>query len=172
LSRVNALPEQWRSAMKGLQSPLNLAAGTPIELGPEVSATAGTATTAFGADPLLPTDSSVSGAVSASDEVSAGFSLAASGGIGSSVNAVAAAQTTAETSAARGAFSVPAATAPPMATASARAAGRARDVHDVDRRSETYGRAVPLRARPQVHGRPPPPQPARRSGDACRHTMG
>ena len=46
------------------------------------------------------------GAVSASAEVSAGFSLAASGGIDSSVNAVAAAQTTAETSAARGAFSV------------------------------------------------------------------
>jgi Contractile injection system tube protein len=172
LSRVNALPEQWRSAMGGLQSPLNLAAGTPIQLGPEVSATAGTATTAFGADQVLPTDSSVSGAVSASEEVSAGFSLAASGGIGASVSAVAAARTSAETSSARGAFSVPAAPATAAPTATARASGRARDVHDVDRRSETYGRAVPLRARPQVYGRPTPPQAGRRSGDACRHTMG
>jgi hypothetical protein len=140
LSRVNALPDQWRSAMAGLQSPLNLAAGTAIQLGPEVSATAGTASTAFGADAAITTDQSVSGAVSAAAEASAGFSLAASGGVERSATAVAAIQTGTEITKARAGFAVPA----------ARADGRIAQSPDTDQRSVTYGRSVPLQARPEA----------------------
>ncbi|MGH3436231.1 MAG: phage tail protein [Candidatus Dormibacteria bacterium] len=35
LSRLDALPEAWRSAMAGLDSPLNLPAGQPVQIGPE-----------------------------------------------------------------------------------------------------------------------------------------
>jgi Contractile injection system tube protein len=195
LSRINALPDQWRSAMSGLQSPLNLAAGTPIQLGADVTATAGANSTAFGADQLPPSDVSLSGTVDASSEVSAGFGLAAAGGIGASADSVAAAQSSAEVSAARGAFATP----------STPAAYRPSVGSYADRRLGTYGRTIPLQARPHAvtavgaslggpsavsaraksgevptasspatppwQALPKPPSGGRRSGDACGHTM-
>ena len=64
LSRLNALPEQWRSAMTGLDSPLDLAAGTPIQLGAAASAAAGAeVSAAFGAAASITAGAAVSGGV-------------------------------------------------------------------------------------------------------------
>lgn len=138
LSRVNALPQQWRAAMSGLQSPLNLAAGTPIQLGPEVTSTAGTTATAFGADTAVTADHTVSGAVSASTEVAAGFGLTAAGGVAAVESRNVSAQANAEIGRARASFAVPG----PVTSAHLAPTGA------VDPRSGTFGRSVPLQARP------------------------
>lgn len=141
LSRLNALPEQWRSAMAGLDSPLDLAAGTPIQLGAAASAAAGAeVSAAFGADASITAGTSISGGVGASAEVSAGFALSASGGVVAAAGAVASEAAATGVAIARAQFSVP----------TAQVGLRASAAFDADRRSLTYGRSVPLQARAEA----------------------
>lgn len=141
LSRLNALPEQWRSAMTGLDSPLDLAAGTPIQLGAAASAAAGAeVSAAFGAAASITAGAAVSGGVGAAAEVSAGFALSASGGVVAAAGAVASEEAAAGLATARAQFSIPAGQVGFGGSAAV----------DTDRRSLTYGRSVPLQARAEA----------------------
>lgn len=160
LSRLDALPQAWRSAMAGLDSPLNLPAGQQVQLGPEAfgGGDVGVSTGfAVGTDAsmtaslagALGVDASVSASVSASvavpgapavavsagasAEATAGFALSAGGGVAASLNTVLAGEVTASVTQARALFEVPGASAASDAT--------------VDVRALSYGRSIPLRAR-------------------------
>lgn len=132
LTRLNADPATWRTAMAGLTSPLALSAGAQLQLGADVSVGAGLS---GGVDAAVSVDAT--GAVGAGAEVSAGFSLSAAGGIAQAVNVQASANADAGVVRARAGFAVPA-----SATVSAGAS------LDLDRRAQTYGWSVPLK--PQV----------------------
>lgn len=152
LSRLDALPETWRSAMAGLDSPLNLPAGQPVQLGPEAFSGSGaigiSSGFAVGADSsmaaslagALGIDASVTVAgapavvVSAGGgaEAAAGFALAAGGGVAASLNTVLSGQVSASITQARASFEVPAASATVDPT--------------LDQRALSYGRSIPLRA--------------------------
>jgi hypothetical protein len=169
LSRLNADPATWRSAMAGLDSPLSLTAGTQVQLGATASASAGlgagggftagtglSGSAGFGAGgavtasaggdagmarAALGIDASASLGRGGAAEATAGFVLAEAGGIArASAHAVADAAFSAQASA-RASFEVPA------VSASAQAQARARASASADTRSLTYGRGVPLRAR-------------------------
>jgi hypothetical protein len=152
-ARVGGNPAVWRSLMNGLDSPLTLPAGIPVEVGAEletadsigraagfaagaaVSATeelAGVLGLAAGPGPSGPPV--VSAAGGAEDAEAAGFALSAAGGIAGATVQVLAGAAGQATAAARASFAVP--TAPP-------AAGEG----ELDPRTLSYGRSVPLRAR-------------------------
>ncbi len=164
LSRLDADPATWRSAMAGLDSPLSLPAGTQVQLGASVSASAG-----LGADATLAASAGAGGGFTASAsvddltrtraalgigdasslgrgavaEAGAGFVLAEAGGVGLAsarvqVDAVASAQ-----AGARASFSVPVVSASASIGASATAGAGV----TADPRGLSYGRGIPLRAR-------------------------
>ncbi len=161
LSRLDALPEAWRSAMAGLDSPLNLPAAQPVQIGAEafgggdigissgfaVGADTSMAASLAGA---LGVDASASVFVSvavpgapavvvsagASAEAAAGFALSAGGGVAASLNTVLSGDVTASISQARASFDVPGAPAASDAP--------------VDLRALSYGRSIPLRAQADV----------------------
>lgn len=165
LTRLDADPATWRSAMAGLDSPLALAAGTQVQLGASASASAGLGAGAgFGAGAGGSVEFIAGGGFTASAgidagatraalgiggspalgrgataEAAAGFVLAEAGGIARASARVEADAAFSAQARARASFEVPA------ATASAQAGARA-SVH-ADTRSLTYGRGVPLRAR-------------------------
>jgi hypothetical protein len=157
LSRLGLDPAAWRAAMTGLDSPLSLPAGTPVQLGPE-AASSGTlgATPGFATGPATTSVEGlaaalagataglegVQGAAQAGGQAGlpaggAGFALAAGGGIAASARTVAAALVAGSATAARAAFAVPGDPAGPVQAG-------------VDVRALSYGRSVPLRARADV----------------------
>lgn len=138
LTRLNADPAQWRTAMAGLDSPLGLAAGAQLQLGADLSAGAGVAVGVDATASLVATAS-----VGVSAEVSAGFALSAGGGIAKVANAQAVATAQAGAMRARASFAVPT-----LASVSASAS------LDLDRRAVTYGWSVPLKARVEVRSLP------------------
>jgi len=159
LARVGLDPDAWRGAMTGLDSPLALAGGTPVQLGPEVRGsaglgaaagfTAGAAPTSVaglaaalgvpdGTAPAPPPGHAVAGA-----EVAAGFALSAAGGIAAAAATVQAAATGQAVAQARAGFAVP---GDAGVTAAVGVTG------GVDARASTYGRGVPLHARAAVSG--------------------
>jgi hypothetical protein len=154
-ARVGGNPTVWRSLMNGLDSPLTLPAGIPVEVGSEleaaetigraagfaagaaVSATeelAGVLGLAAGPAPSGLPAAPAAGAAEAAE--AAGFALSAAGGIASATARVLADGAGRATAAARASFAVP--PAPP-----APAAGEGQ----VDPRTLSYGRSLPLRAR-------------------------
>ncbi|HEY3544645.1 MAG TPA: hypothetical protein VGK17_00975 [Propionicimonas sp.] len=157
LTRLDADPATWRSAMAGLDSPLSLTAGAQVQLGASVSASASaSASASFGvgggftasagvndvaeARAALGFSGGASLGVGAFGEARAGFVLAESGGLGvASVRVQADAAASAQASA-RASFPVPAAGVTARADASA-------SVSLPDPRALSYGRGVPLRAR-------------------------
>ncbi|MGC5075666.1 hypothetical protein [Agrococcus sp. DT81.2] len=169
LTRLNADPATWRSAMAGLDSPLSLSAGTQVQLGATASASAGlgavngvdagaglsasagfsagAAVTASGgvdagtARAALGIDASASASLGrgGTAEAAAGFVLAEAGGIARASARAGADAAFAAQASARASFEVPAVSASAQAHARASAAA--------DTRSLTYGRGVPLRAR-------------------------
>jgi hypothetical protein len=162
LSRLGKDPAGWRAAMTGLDSPLGLTAGTPVQLGVEVDAAAGVGLTShFTADSAVTSPARLTDALGLSvsagggAEVSGGFALSAAGGIGRAVTRVELAATDAAVRVSRAAFEVPVVTASGPAVPDARAS--------------TYGRGVPLQFR--VAALPGPsigsgPAPGREAADA------
>lgn len=157
LTRLDADPATWRSAMAGLDSPLSLNAGAQVQLGAGVSASASaSASVGFGASggftasaavndvsaarAALGVSADASFGTGAVAEARAGFVLAEAGGLGAAsvrveADAAASAQATA-----RAQFAVPA------VTATGRADARA-SVSVPDPRTLSYGYGIPLRAR-------------------------
>jgi contractile injection system tube protein len=158
-ARIGANPAAWRSLMDGQDDPLALPEGAPVTVGPELAAAtvavghaSGFASTGANGDPgrlaaalgLTAAGGAVTdaaGAVRAAGadvaaagrdaQRAAGFALAAAGGTAAAAAQVVAQRAAAETQAARSAFAVPVVAAT-----------------EVDPRSLTYGRSVPLRAVP------------------------
>jgi hypothetical protein len=161
LVREGLAPTAWRSAMNGLDSPLSLPAGTPVQLGPEsrsVPAATGTpgfasgvaptsvasVTAALGLSGVTVSAAAAGGTVSADPTGrAAGFALSAVGGIAAAARSVAVAGARDAAAAARSAFAVPAA---PTAAATA---GDVLEVgaETVDPRALSYGSGVPLQSR-------------------------
>jgi hypothetical protein len=172
LTRLGIDPSGWRAAMTGLPTPLTLAAGTAVQLGPEV----------LGGGPVTPAPAAgftAAGAVVSPETLASalqpgvpggGFALAAAGGVAAAAAAVERARAQASAAAARAAFGAPAGGGPAAAPAGAAAAPT------VDPRAAGYGRDVPLRPRPvpspgvpgPARRRPVAPESGRRRcGDGC-----
>jgi hypothetical protein len=153
-ARVGGNPAAWRSLMNGLESPLALPAGVPVEVGSElemaetigraagfaagaaVSATeelAGVLGFTAGPAPAVLPAAVVAGGIEAAE--AAGFALAAAGGIASATTQVLVDAAGQATAAARASFAVPTAPSAP--------AGEG----ELDPRTVSYGRSVPLQAR-------------------------
>jgi hypothetical protein len=184
LTRLGFDPSGWRAAMSGLETPLTLAAGTAVQLGPEV----------LGGGPVTPAPAAgfaATGAVASPETLAAalqpgvpegGFALAAAGGVTAAAATVERARAQASETAARAAFGAPAAASGPSppggsAATSARAPAA---TPAVDPRAAGYGRDVPLRPRPVPSPGAPGPagqRPAapaggrRRCGDGCCGTF-
>jgi Contractile injection system tube protein len=152
LARLGLDPSGWRAAMSGLQTPLTLAAGTAVQLGPEVLGgglvtplpAAGFAAAGAAASPQTLAAALQPGAPGA------GFVLAAGGGVAAAAAAVERARAETSDAAARAAFGAPApagaggqAALPPGGTTASPAPDPA-----ADPRAGGYGRDVPLRPRP------------------------
>ncbi|WP_327397373.1 CIS tube protein [Streptomyces phaeochromogenes] len=142
-TRLGGSPAAWRALATGVDDPLNLTAGLTVQAGPEIEMSAGPGIspgfatgTALGArlGDAEPT-ATASGSVAAL--LPAGIRLTAAGGVAAATARLASARARADAGAERTSFSVPA--APP---------GPASD--PVDPRLLAYGRALPLRARPQI----------------------
>jgi hypothetical protein len=137
LTRTGADPTAWRAAMNGLSSPLALAAGTPVQIGPVGAGAPGVGVSAgfvTGARVTATAElAAVLGGASATGEaaVIAGLALTAGGGVAGAAVRVEAEAAASATARARASFDVPPGRADPRP----------------DPRSTTYGRAVPLRAR-------------------------
>jgi hypothetical protein len=157
-ARIGGNPAAWRSLMNGLASPLALAAGTPVEVGPEldVAETVGRAagfaagvdlSAAEGLAGALGLSAAVGGAPTPSGPVvagpattaaeAAGLALAAAGGIAKASTQVLADASARRTAAERASFAVPAA----PTTQAGEGEG------ELDPRALSYGRSLPLRAR-------------------------
>ncbi|MFC4115215.1 hypothetical protein [Nonomuraea zeae] len=162
-TRAGGDPAAWRSVMNGLDSPLGLRAGTQVQIGPELrsSGSPGRAT-GFAATP----PDALAGPVPPAAAESAGFVLTQAGGLARA--AARSAQDRAERAAdaARAAFGT---TRPPApAAAGSRTAGpggSARAELRPDPRAQTYGLAVPLRARARTAT---PAEPAAAAPQRCR----
>jgi hypothetical protein len=129
-ARVQGDPAAWRSLMNGLENPLGLAPGTPVQAGPELSGSGGPGRAAgFAAAP----PDVLAGPVR--DAEAAGFVLSRAGGIARLAAEAAAARTERAVREARAAFG---------AVQSAAAAG------ELDPRALTFGAGLPLRARAQA----------------------
>jgi hypothetical protein len=116
LSRQGADPATWRSAMAGLTSPLDLAAGTPVQLGPSATVDAGIGVTAgfsagAGIGDVTSADSSTGasadGTVGFAAEASVGFALSAGGGVAAAVGRTLSRAAEQAIANARGSFDVP-----------------------------------------------------------------
>lgn len=160
LTRLDADPTTWRSAMAGLDSPLRLAAGTQVQLGAGASASAGMGagagasagitagggfTASAGVDAAatraaLGLDGPAALGRGAAAEAAAGFVLAEAGGIARASARADADSTRAAAASARASFSVPDSPAPGLSASGSASASP-------DARSLTYGRGIPLRAR-------------------------
>ncbi|WP_298942603.1 hypothetical protein [uncultured Microbacterium sp.] len=165
LTRLDADPTTWRSAMAGLDSPLGLAAGTQVQLGAAASASAGIGagagadasagvaagggfTASAGVDAAatraaLGLDGPAALGRGATAEAAAGFVLAEVGGVARASARVDADSTRAAAASARASFSVPDSPVRVQTGASGTASASA----EADARSLTYGRGIPLRAR-------------------------
>lgn len=150
LSRLNADPATWRSAMGGLGSPLSLPAGAQVQLGASASVSAGLGagggftasagvTDVAQARAALGMGGTVSWSGGVSAEAGAGFALAEAGGLGRAGASVQAQASASASAGARAAFAVPELTASAQARADAGLS--------VDPRSVGYGHGIPLRAR-------------------------
>jgi hypothetical protein len=137
LTRLNADPTLWRTAMAGLDSPLGLSAGTQLQLGAEASFSAGVGASA-GID--AGASMGVTASVGVSAEMSVGFALSAAGGIAKSSSTQVAASAQASAVGARASFAVP----PAQAELSTGA------LVQVDPRAITYGWSVPLKAQVRI----------------------
>ncbi|HJQ02646.1 MAG TPA: hypothetical protein VJ851_13685 [Jatrophihabitans sp.] len=161
LSRLNADPAGWRSAMAGLNSPLGLTAGFQAQLSASASVSAGIGVSAgFAAGISADADISASAGLSAgagisagisanagvsagaaaggtvgfAAEADAGFALSAGGGVAAVVGRTLSRQADLAVVDARGSFNVPAGVASVSVTA-------------IDQRTVGYGYGVPLRPR-------------------------
>jgi hypothetical protein len=157
LSRLDADPAAWRTAMNGLDSPLGLAAGAQVQLAASASLSAGVGVSAgFAAGAEASADGSLGAALGIDASAGAGltagaqagFALAAGGGIDASYNRVAGAQVGAAVASARASFQVPAPVV--SATAAAGVSVGAAAVAQVDARAISYGAGLPLRPRAEV----------------------
>jgi Contractile injection system tube protein len=158
LSRIDADPATWRSAMAGLNSPLNLPPGTQVQLNDKTSAGVGVGSTsgfsagaeartvatlasALGMEGPASTSGGLgppmSGSFASGRQAAAGFALAEGGGVAASVTRVASASAQVARTQIRSAFNVPGIT--PASSAPG-----------ADPRSRTYGKGVPLSARRPV----------------------
>lgn len=148
LARLGKDPAAWRAAMSGLDNPLRLAAGAPVQLGPEVDAGGGVGTTAqFAAARSAGSPDALAaalglatlaapGADSGAAAAAAGFALAGAGGIARAAAMVQDERARQATAAARSGFDVP---APPTVV-------RPRGAPDL--RAQAYGAGIPLQVRP------------------------
>lgn len=150
LSRLDADPATWRTAMGGLGSPLALQAGAQVQLGASASVSAGlgagggfTASAGVNDQVQLRAALGMGGLASSGGGVSggadAGFVLAEAGGLGRASAGVRAQASASAQADARAAFAVPQLNAGVHAEAHAEVT--------VDPRSLAYGHGVPLRAR-------------------------
>ncbi|WP_433157880.1 hypothetical protein [Kribbella sp. CA-247076] len=143
LARLGRDPSTWRAAMSGLDSPLALAAGSPVTIGPEITSglngAVGSATAQFAAIPTTRTPDALAAALGdlpSSDSRSAGFALSAAGGVARAEQIVRTQDITTEVRRTAAGFAVP---------PEAFAAGSLDT--PIDPRSLTYGRSIPLQRR-------------------------
>ncbi|RZU11360.1 hypothetical protein EV645_6526 [Kribbella rubisoli] len=146
LARLGRDPSTWRAAMSGLESPLGLAAGAPVTIGPEnasgLNGAVGSAAEQFAAAPTAATPDALAAALGDPspgrvDPRTAGFALAAAGGLARAEQIVRAQTIDADIQNTAAGFAVPSgafATAAPLDA-------------PIDPRQLTYGRAVPLQRR-------------------------
>ncbi len=160
LTREGLDPAAWRGAMRGLDGPLTLAAGTSVQVGAEVSGGAGIGRSdGFAAGPAPTSEAALAvalGGTAAGPRPSpraAGFALSAAGGVAAAVTAVASADAARGRAQASASFDVPSAPRPEG---------------EVDPRALTYGRSIPLRTRPVPAADAAPSQ---RAGDARLGTL-
>ena len=172
LSRQDADPATWRSAMTGLTSPLDLTAGTQVQLGASATVDAGIGVTVgFSAGAGIgdvgsadtSTGASADGTVGVAAETSVGFALSAGGGVAVAVGRTLSRAADQAVANARGSFDVPGnAAAGPTTNGGVSTAGPGGGVSpggavgaggppsaapDVDPRAVSYGYGVPLRPR-------------------------
>lgn len=144
-ARVGGSPAAWRALATGIDDPLNLTAGLPVQVGTEIEAAASLGISlGFAAGATVGAQSGDDAAevvATASEAIAgllpAGIQLTGTGGVAAAAGRLANATAQAAAGSARASFSVPA--APPVAASD-----------PVDPRLLAYGRALPLRARPQV----------------------
>ena len=144
-TRLGGSPANWRALATGIDDPLNLTAGQTVQVGAEIEMTASLGRSlGFAAGSTVGAQSGsdaaeVVGTASAAlaGLLAAGIELTATGGVAAAAGRLANAAAQAGAGAARASFSVP---ATPPAPAS----------EPVDPRLLSYGRALPLRSRPQV----------------------
>ena len=135
-SRLGGDPTAWRSLMNGLDSPLNLAAGTTVEVGPEVMGGSSIGvSTGFGSGLPPTSSSSLSAALQPTARFDAGFVIAEVGGVTAAAQVVESAAAQQSIARARAAFVVPG------------GAVRPQGAPDVDPRSLSYGASIPLTLR-------------------------
>ena len=157
-ARLGGSPANWRALATGIDDPLNLPAGLTVQVGAEIEMSASLGTSlGFAAGSTVGAQSGddaaeVVGTASAAlaGLLPAGIELTATGGVAAAAGRLANAAAQAGADAARASFSVP--SAPPAPAASGPASGPASGSASgpVDPRLLSYGRALPLRARPQV----------------------
>jgi hypothetical protein len=177
--RAGGSAAAWRSLANGIDDPLNLVAGAGVEVGAEIDAAAGGLGLTVGfADGVaigsgLADDAAAVIALAsaaAGDLLAAGLALTSTGGIATAAGQLASITAAAQADAARASFSVPPAAAsfgaspatspgvPPAGSASTSgtstgpvaAATAPPAAAPVDPRAVAYGKAIPLRARPQI----------------------
>ncbi|WP_055552304.1 hypothetical protein [Streptomyces kanamyceticus] len=142
-ARVGGSPAAWRALADGIDDPLNLTAGLAVRAGAEIEASAGLGTSAgFAAGATVDArsgdaEATATASGSAAALLPAGIRLTAAGGVAAAAARLASARARADDEAARTSFAVPQAPLGPPSD-------------PVDPRSLAYGRALPLRARPQV----------------------
>jgi hypothetical protein len=153
LSRLGLDPEAWRAAMNDLDSPLDLAAGTPVLLGAEVEDGAGLGDATQFAAALSTTDptglAEALGMVGGADAgrersgTGSGFLLAAWGGVQAATDRVQGARASAATATSRGSFAIEAGGLPRPEVAPELSRRPPRP----DVRSLTFGWGIPLQSR-------------------------
>jgi hypothetical protein len=162
--RAGGSPAAWRALAGGIDDPLNLVAGAAVEIGPEIQSTAAglgvnlgfAAGVAIGSG--LADDAAAAigqASVAAGDLLSAGLALTGTGGIAAAAGQLAGVTARAQAQAARAAFSAPPPVTPstagsPAPSPGSTAGSTAASTDPVDPRATAYGKAVPLRARPQI----------------------
>ena len=177
LTRLGLDPTAWRSAMTGLDSPLSLPAGTPVQLGPAAAGGGGPGqSAAFTAGPVVaaPADlasalglggstAAPAGGQAPADGAASGFALTSAGGVTAAAATVLGAAAAEAAAAERAAFAVPDAAGQPGQPGQPGRPGRPRQSGRpsqsgqlgpsgpsgpaVDPRALSYGQGIPLRAR-------------------------
>jgi hypothetical protein len=187
LSRLDADPATWRSAMAGLTSPLDLAAGTQVQLSAAVTVDVGIGVAAgFGAgtdagdvtSADASTGASADGTVGFAAEASVGFALSAGGGVDAATGRTLSRAADQAVANARGSFDVPGGAADgPAVGGGVSQGGPGSAPPDVDRRTVSYGYGIPLRPRIVPLASPTPAAPnaaaeaAQRDRDARPSTL-